>query len=174
MAARDDASPGPSVVLIGIGFEAYGRLPVAGSQRVSDHFNERRSMLVLEDVQLERCDAFASTAHEVAVSREDVLLVVPVVEPGGEPASARMVPKERRRVRMLVGDWVAEGDIHVVPRTSVERFVNTGQGDFVPLTRVRVIAPDGSAREEDFVLVHRRHLRLLTPVAEDEPLDEAP
>jgi len=154
----------PSVVIVGRGFEAWGRLPLVGRQRVSDHFNERRTMLILEGAQLEGCAAFDTSADELAINRDDVLLVVPVDEPDLVIPAASIVVKEKHRVRLLVGAWVVEGNIHVIPDLSVERFINMGHGEFMPLTDARLVGPD-TERTERLALVHRRHIRLLRPVS---------
>ncbi|MFN2452096.1 MAG: hypothetical protein ABR541_07070 [Candidatus Dormibacteria bacterium] len=164
MTAQHDAVPAPSVVIVGAGFEAWGRLPLIGGQRVSDHFNERRTMLILESAQLEGCPTFDNAADELAINRNDILLVVPVAEPVATGAAPHVVHKEQHRVRLLVGDWVVEGDIHVTPELSVERFINMGHGEFMPLTDVRLNGPD-TERVEDLVLISRRHIRLLRPVS---------
>ncbi|GAC1339159.1 MAG: hypothetical protein NVSMB29_06050 [Candidatus Dormibacteria bacterium] len=156
--------PAPSVVIVGRGFEAWGRLPLIGGQRVSDHFNERRTMLILESAQLEGCPTFDSAADELAINRNDILLVVPVAEAKASATATHVVHKEQHRVRLLVGDWVVEGDIHVTPEQSVERFINMGHGEFMPLTHARLTGPD-TERIEELVLIHRRHIRLLRPVS---------
>jgi len=164
MTAPREGVPAPSVVIVGRGFEAWGRLPLMGGQRVSDHVNERRTMLILESAQLEGCPSFASAADELAINRDDILLVVPVAEPTATGAVPHLVHKEQHRVRLLVGDWVVEGDIHVTPELSVERFINMGHGEFMPLTAARLTGPD-TERVETLVLVHRHHIRLLRPVS---------
>lgn len=164
MTAELDGVPAPSVVIVGEGFEASGRLPLQGGQRVSDHFNERRTMLILESAQLEGCPTFDQAADELAINRDDILLVVPLAEPTSSGATPPMVHKEPHRVRLLVGDWVVEGDIHVTPEVSVERFINMGHGEFMPLTNARLTGPD-TERGEEVVLIHRRHVRLLRSVS---------
>jgi len=154
----------PSVVIIGDGFEALGRLPLIGRQRVSDHFNEQRTMLILEGAEIEGTERFDKEADELAINRSEILLVVPVEEQHtGDSVAANIAMKELHRVRIMVGDWVVEGDIHVLPEVSVERFINVGHGEFMPLTNVTLSGP-GTERHEQLVLVSRLHIKMLRPL----------
>lgn len=153
------------VAVVGNGFEALGRLPLAGREGVSDHFNERRTMVILEKVELEGCDQFDTAADELAINRTEILLVIPVEESHtGDAVTASLVLKEEHRVRLLIGAWVAEGNIHITPELSMERFINMGHGEFMPMTHARLTGPGGE-RTEQLVLVARAHIRLLRPIS---------
>jgi hypothetical protein len=153
------------VVVIGEGFEALGRLPLVRRERVSDHFNERRTMLILEGAEIEGSALFDRDADELAINRSEILLVVPIEESyTSDGAEVQAAMKETHRVRLMVGTWVVEGDIHVTPEVSVERFINMGHGDFLPLTRVVLSAADAE-RNEHLVLVSRTRIKMLRPLA---------
>lgn len=153
----------PSVVVIGHGFEVLGSMPVGGSQRVSDHLNERRAMLILEEVELEGCDHFATRSADIAINRRDILLVIPFNEAEGD-AMDRRITKTRHTVRMLVDEWIVEGVVHLLPEHTLERFINIGQGEFIPVTDAILSGPSGD-RAQPLVLVARHQVQLLIAVS---------
>lgn len=153
----------PVVEVIGLGYQARGRLLNSARQRVSDHINEQRHMLLLADAHLEGIPAFGTGASELGVSRDEAILVLPTHEPV-ESRDLRIV-KERHRVRVVAGEWLIQGDLHVVPGVALERFVNVGQEDFIPITDATIEGPDGE-RQVSTVLVQRHHIRLLSPTAD--------
>ncbi|TMC50727.1 MAG: hypothetical protein E6J14_03980 [Chloroflexi bacterium] len=160
MAPPDDATV---LTLIGSDFIVRGRLLRSGVQRVSDHLNESsgRPMLVLGDATLEGAEGFGTDLSEVAVTTSQLLFVIPDKE--RPPLVELRVAKQRRRMRMLVGDYIVDGDMHMVPDITVERFVNMGGSEFLPVTDAEIIGTE-MERREAMLLVRRHAIRMLTPI----------
>jgi len=154
----------PIISIRGEGFAVRGRL-LDARQRVSDHLNEQRPMLRLADVELEGFPAFGDHAHEVAIGREAVVLVTPDAEQHPHADDMHM-GRIKRHVRLIAGGWLVEGDVHLVPGVTLERFLNAGQDTFFPLTDARLLVAD-EERSAPVVLVHRHHVRLLVPAEEE-------
>lgn len=150
------------VEVIGRDFVARGRLVEAHS-RLSDHLNERRSMIFLDEVRLEGISAFAVAGCPLGIHRDDILFVVPVEEILGRDDAVLRVAKEQVAVRLLVDEWRCEGRLSLVPGVSVDRFVNVGHEAFVPLTDAR-LRTARQTRTEAVVLVRRSAIRLLVPL----------
>lgn len=156
-----------SLVLIGRNFEVSGTVTVGPGERVSDHLNQPRSMLILEGCEVETTAPFVTHAADIAVNRADVLMAIPVEETSpDEEYGGLLIPKPRRRARLLVGDWVVDGDLHISADGSVERFVNTGTTEFIPVTDCVLTGPDG-ARRLPLVLISRSHLAAIAGAPED-------
>lgn len=158
-----DASLRPaSIVLIGRNFEVSGRLLTASGERVSDHLNQPRSMVILVDAEVQGPEGFVTRAEDIAVGRTDILLAVPVEEapPADDEYGPLLVSKARQRARMVVGEWVVDGNIHISADGNVERFINTGVNEFIPVTDVKLVG-QGTTRQLPLVLVSRSHLALI-------------
>ena len=160
----------PLVEVIGKGFVARGRL-LDAHVRVSDHFNEQRSMVFLGEAEITGVSDYSGGSRQLGINRDDIVIVVPVEEVIGP--DALRIEKLRIGVRMLADGWTVTGQISLVPGVSLERFVNIGQESFIPLTGVHLIGPDGG-RDEDVALVQRHAIRMLIPVDAGYDALEAP
>lgn len=151
----------PLVEVIGRGFVARGRLLEAHG-RVSDHLNERRSMIFLADCELRGLAEFPVTGRAIGINRDDIVVVVPLEESLIQADSALRVDKERVFVRLLVDGWRIQGLVSLVPGVSLERFVNVGHESFIPLVDASLVGAHDE-RTVPVALVRRGAIRLLAP-----------
>ena len=147
------------VEVIGKGFTVHGTL-LDSHTRVSDHFNEQRHMVFVSDARIEGVAGFLRKAETVGISREEIVLVIPVEEVF---ASTQLrIEKTQLSVRMVVDRWQLRGKVNAVHGVSLERFVNIGPESFIPVVEATLTGP-GTNRQEGLVLVRREAIRLLVP-----------
>ena len=147
------------VEVIGRGFTVHGALMEAHT-RVSDHFNEQRHMIFVGDARIAGVGGFLRKAGTVGINRDEVVLVIPVVE--AFESSQMRIEKTRMAVRMVVDRWQVRGHVTVVHGVSLERFVNIGPESFIPVLDARLTGA-GTDRQERLMLVRREAIRLLVP-----------
>jgi hypothetical protein len=147
-------------------FVIRGRV-VTPERRLSDYLN---STLANAEVRLAHIERAGTGGHipfgdaHAQITKLRVLFVIPMAEPRladkGDNVAWRWTMKYR--CWTAVGRYSVQGYVHAdTARDPIQIMRSLEHQQFMPMTDVAIVLPDGSTRDYPAVLVHRQHVDLV-------------